>query len=121
MSDSIERDEGPVCGDDGARDVPVDGGGGGGPGRGRSPSGGEPPAPPIAVSRIAAGSSRAAEVCDDRDDAGAADDTDDVRAATPVRLGGRYAGRSPRLAVPVEPPPAISPQQRLLLLDTWQR
>jgi transposase InsO family protein len=38
-----------------------------------------------------------------------------------VRLGGRYAGRRPRLAKPADQPAAITPQQRLLLLDTWQR
>ena len=41
--------------------------------------------------------------------------------ASPVRLGGRYTGRSPRLIQPAAQPPAITPQQRLLMLDTWQR
>jgi transposase InsO family protein len=57
----------------------------------------------------------------DVDAESSAQDAIDAPAATPVRLGGRYAGRSPRLVKPVEPPPAITPQQRLLLLDTWQR
>ncbi len=41
--------------------------------------------------------------------------------ATPARLSGRYRGRGPRLVKPTERPPAITPTQRLLLLDTWQR
>jgi len=42
--------------------------------------------------------------------------------ATPARLCGRYPGGSPRLAEPSSArTPAVTPQQRLLLLDTWQR
>jgi transposase InsO family protein len=37
--------------------------------------------------------------------------------------GGRAGGRRPgkRLVAPQDKPPALTPQQRLLLLDTWQR
>jgi transposase InsO family protein len=87
----------------------------GGPERGRSPSGG-PATPSRAPSTpVAAG---------DDGDVGAgpgiaaAESGDE---ATPVRLGGRHRGHSPRLARPDAAPPAITPTQRLLLLDTWQR
>jgi transposase InsO family protein len=46
----------------------------------------------------------------------------DPDGPSPVRLSGRYPGRSPRSLRPAaEPGPAITPEQRLLLLDTWQR
>jgi transposase InsO family protein len=41
--------------------------------------------------------------------------------ATPARLMGRRLDRSRRLVRPAAPPPAIAPEQRLLLLDTWLR
>jgi transposase InsO family protein len=42
--------------------------------------------------------------------------------ATPARLTGRYRDRSPRLAKPDDLRQVpVTPQQRLLLLDTWQR
>jgi transposase InsO family protein len=41
--------------------------------------------------------------------------------ATPPGLAGRRRGRIPKLVRPAPRPPAVTPQQRLLLLDTWQR
>jgi transposase InsO family protein len=117
MSEQFEREVGPAQEGVVPAAGPVVVGGGGGPERGRSPSGGEPP-PPTAASRGAAADALlGVDERDDRDDGAAVDGP----AASPVRLGGRYAGRSPRLAQPADPPPAITPQQRLLLLDTWQR
>jgi transposase InsO family protein len=55
------------------------------------------------------------EACDD-DESPA-----DKFPATPARLAGRTKGRSPRLVRPDAAPPTITPTQRLLLLDTWQR
>src|SRR5271170_3241622 len=121
MSEQIARGVGPVEGEEIPAAVPVVGGGGGGPELGRSPSGGEPPPTTTASSTTAAGRSWAADEPDDLRDKGPADASTDGPPASPVRLGGRYVGRSPRLAQPAEPPSAISPQQRLLLLDTWQR
>ena len=114
MSEQFDRDVEPVGGEEIPAAAPVDVGGGGGPERGRSPSGGEPPPPTAAAS----------DALDERGDLGdkrSADAAGDGPPASPVRLGGRYVGRSPRLVRPADPPPAISPQQRLLLLDTWQR
>ena len=113
MSEQIERELGPAGGQEIPAAVPIVVGGGGGPERGRSPSAGEPPPPTTA-------SLNAADEGDDLGIAGSADAANEP-LASPVRLGGRYVGRSPRLARPADPPPAISPQQRLLLLDTWQR
>jgi transposase InsO family protein len=121
MSEPIERDVGRARGEGIPAAVPVVVGGGGGPERGRSPSGGEPPAPTHASSSAAAGASWAVDERDNLGDEGSAADAVDAPAATPVRLGGRYRGRSPRLAQPAGRPPAVTPQQRLLLLDTWQR
>jgi transposase InsO family protein len=121
MSEQNARGVGPVEGDEIPAAVPVVVGGGGGPELGRSPSGGEPPPPTTVSSTAAAGTSWAAHDRDDLGDEGPADAPADGPSASPVRLGGRYVGRSPRLAQPAEPPPAMSPQQRLLLLDTWQR
>ena len=118
MSEEIDRSVDQVGGGAVPGATPVGGGGGGGPERGRSPSGGEPPPPPAAAFDAAAIGADGVEWDDDSVDAGAAAVEP---SASPVRLGGRYAGRSPRLVQPAEQPPAISPQQRLLLLDTWQR
>jgi transposase InsO family protein len=41
--------------------------------------------------------------------------------ATPARLMGRRLDRSRKLVRPAALPPAIAPEQRLLLLDTWLR
>lgn len=91
--------------------------GAGGAERGRSPSGAEPgPTPDSSLASI--------------DDVGVPpfDDgpgqyhplTDD-HESTPARLMGNYRRRSPRLAKPSPRPEPITPQQRLLLLDTWRR
>ena len=121
MSEQIERDVGRSSGDEIPAAVPVVVGGGGGPERGRSPSGGEPPPPTTAASSAKAGVSWAADELEDLGDEISSDAAGDGPQASPVRLGGRYVGRSPRLAQPAEAAPAITPQQRLLLLDTWQR
>jgi|HubBroStandDraft_6_1064221.scaffolds.fasta_scaffold26124_2 transposase InsO family protein len=117
MSEQIERDVGLGCGEEVPAAAPVAVGGGGGPERGLSPSGGEPPPPTAASSGATASVSLGVDERDDLDDGASVNGP----AASPVRLGGRYAGRSPRLAKPTDQPPAITPQQRLLLLDTWQR
>jgi transposase InsO family protein len=85
---------------------------------GRSPTGAEPgPNPASSLDPI-----------DDVGDESVGDDerrpfhpVSDEHETTPARLSGRYRGRSPRLAKPSERPPTITPQQRLLLLDTWRR
>jgi transposase InsO family protein len=45
----------------------------------------------------------------------------DDHETTPARLSGRVKGRGPRLVKASHPPTVVTPQQRLLLLDTWQR
>ena len=104
----------------GERDGPAadpGGGGAGGAERGRSPSGAEPAPPPAAADDAAAADGEGGYF------AGLSDVAPDELGpeATPVRLGGRYRGRSPRLVRPADPAPAVTPTQRLLLLDTWQR
>jgi transposase len=49
--------------------------------------------------------------------------TDPVPGLSGWAAGGRPRGRRPgkRLVVPEDKPPALTPEQRLLLLDTWQR
>src|SRR5262245_51210065 len=116
MSEMFEAEVGRGLGVEASAGAPVGGGGGGGPERGRSPSGGEPPPPPAASMESATSGSGI--------DGGAGDPVEgtDPDGPSPVRLSGRYTGRSPRSLRPAaEPGPAITPEQRLLLLDTWQR
>src|SRR5262245_26359695 len=80
------------------------GGGGGGLERGRSPSGGELPPPPATPGGPADDGPPEGIPGDELGEALPADGS----PVTPARLGGRYTGRSPRLARPVEPIPAIT-------------
>lgn len=78
--------------------------------RGRSPSEAETGPQPSPANEIEAV----------RDEAWS-DNSSERFEATPARLIGPVKGQTPRLVRPVPAPPPVTPQQRLLLLDTWQR
>ena len=96
----------------------------GGAERGRSPRGAEP-APTAGASWSAAADAVGSDLeAEEWADGADRDDTPSALedGATPARLIGPRRGGRPRLVKPAEVrPPAVTPQQRLLLLDTWQR
>lgn len=101
--------------------VPCAGEGVGGVEHGRSPCGTEP-APSPGASVVTAEVDDPGALGEDDSLVMAEDDTPTARddGATPARLTGRKRGGPARLALPT-PRSVVTPQQRLLLLDTWQR